>query len=128
MIYNDKQVQAYTRAGSILVHNPRPDEAMVPSITFNEEHVVDGMHAPGQLEVLPSARLRVEATPEKLAESFNLIHPETGDVIGTATWADLQVLLFSAYLHTAAERDALKAKEPANVPADPDAVTTGDKG
>ncbi len=127
MIYNDKQVQAYTRAGSILVHNPRPDEAMNPSITFNEEHVVDGMHAPGQLEVLPSARLRVEATPEKLAESFNLVHPETGDVVGTATWGELRLLLFSAYLHTAAVRDELKARPPADIPADPDAVTTGDK-
>lgn len=128
MIYNDKQVQAYTRAGSVLVHNPRPDEAMNPSITFNEEHVVDGMHAPGEMEVLPAARLRVEATPEKLGESFDLRHPETGDVIGTATWYDLQVILFSAYLHTAAVRDELKARPPADIPADPDAVTTGDKG
>lgn len=39
-------------------------------------------------------------------ESFALIHPETGAVLGSATYADVQVLLHSLYYHVAAKRDA----------------------
>jgi hypothetical protein len=45
-------------------------------------------------------------TPENAGESFNLIHPETGAVIGSATYQEVYVLMASLYLHVAVKRDA----------------------
>lgn len=73
------------------------------SMTIFEEQVV----------ILPDESTKVVAldTPEIMAtitdptESFNVVHPTTGAVTGTLTFAQLKVQLYSLYLHLAAIRD-----------------------
>lgn len=110
MLYNERQVSAYTRAANITIHNPRSDEMVPPSITFHEEHVVQNMYNSNATTTVPGLKIRTELTPEVVAEEFTLLHPETHEPIGTATFGELQVLLYSLYFHESAKRDEEMAK------------------
>ncbi len=60
---------------------------------------------------------RVFDTPET---QFNLVHPETGDVIGSVTYLDVYVMLHSLYMHLAVERDnAPPPPPPEEIPEGP---------
>ena len=74
----------------------------IPAIVFDEEKIA-----------LLDNGLKVNTPGGQLVEpmtdpttTFDLIHPETGAVIGTAQYLNLHVLLYSLYLHLAAQRDA----------------------
>lgn len=43
--------------------------------------------------------------------SFDIVNPATGEAIGTMTFAQLKVQMYSLYLYLAAQRDALEAEE-----------------
>ena len=45
-------------------------------------------------------------TPENSTTSFQLLHTDTGAILGTATYQDLYVMLSSLYLALAEKRDA----------------------
>lgn len=109
--YNESSVagQKWQRAGYIAINNPRPQEGL-PSITFVEEERIalgDGRELTEKLGNL------VEAfTPENYLEQFDLLDPETGAVIGQATYMQVYVMLASAYRHVANKRDAALAPLP----------------
>jgi hypothetical protein len=61
----------------------------------------------------PLGNLVEPFTAENAAEQFDLMHPETGAVIGSMTYQELYVALASAYLHVATKRDqALESPPP----------------
>lgn len=93
------------------------EHGKTPSIAFLEERItmlsdgrkiVDRLHgADIFLRTGGTARdskvLRESLTdPQK---SFDLINPETGDVVGTATYEDVYLIMFSLYAALCAARD-----------------------
>lgn len=46
-----------------------------------------------------------EGDDANLTEQFALLHPVTGDVIGSATYQEVYVMLHSLYYHVAQKRD-----------------------
>ena len=82
-----------------------------PAITFNEEvRAVVGDKTFGQF---------VGSVTEKFTdptERFDLINPNTGDVIGAAIYMDFYIMLHSMYMHLVGKRDYVPP------PADPVSV------
>lgn len=103
MLYREEEAKVYTRASDILINNPLPESGLVPQIRFNEEFVVT--RGEESIPQGPSGACFLQLTPETAGTEFNLLHPVTDEVIGTATYQDLQVLLYSLYLHAAELRD-----------------------
>ncbi|WP_330114932.1 hypothetical protein SA496_01300 [Pseudomonas sp. JS3066] len=94
---------SWVRCGYLGINNPRPHSGE-PSVTFVEEEVIA---LGGGRELINKLGNLVEPfTPENAAEAFDLVHPETGDVLGSMTYQDLYVALASAYRHVALKRDA----------------------
>lgn len=106
MLYNEKTASSYTRAHTVTLRNPHDSVSLTPSLTFHEEHVLSGLNAKGVTLAPSSGNITVQYTEEAMSEPFDLLHPETGAVLGTATLMDLQVLLHSLYFHETAKRDA----------------------
>lgn len=103
MLYNQKQTETYTRAYNISIENPLGE---TPLIRFNEELVE--VKPDGSAEVVGRAGNHhvSQWLPEELMSTeFNVLHPETGDALGTATYGEMQVMLHSLYLHLAFIRD-----------------------
>lgn len=100
----------WTRANNVTLLNPYGE---LPTAIFQEENVValsDGKY------VSQSAGSCTDVfTPESSSETFNLLHPSTGDIIGTAAYQDVYVLLSSLYLHVANKRDVRDAEEAARI-------------
>lgn len=96
------EVKTWRRAHTLTILNPYN---RIPTIKCDEE----------DLAMLPDGRMMVvnntvvESAFTDPAKEFPLIHPATGQVIGTAMYQDLYVLLSSLYLHLAGERDYLLA-------------------
>lgn len=89
----------WTRSWQVVVENKFNK---TPSITFFEEQIVDVGDG------VPTSTLVQGQLTEKFddpTKTFNLVHPVTGDVIGTGTYQDLYVLLSSLYLSLATARD-----------------------
>ncbi|MCY1312559.1 hypothetical protein D9M70_629890 [compost metagenome] len=76
-------------------------------MTFAEEERI--ALGGGQEVVRPLGNLVETVLPANLGETFDLLHPETGEVIGQATYQDAYILLSSAYRHVARKRDAALA-------------------
>lgn len=106
--YNESQIAgtAWQRTGYIAINNPRPTEG-VPSITFMEEQVIP--LGGGQEHTRPLGGLVETFAPENYGETFDLLHPETGEAVGQATYMEVYVMLASAYRHVANKRDARAA-------------------
>ena len=102
MNYNEStqtgDVTTWRRCYTINVINPY---RQTPAIQFHEEDITS----------LPDGRTTVVNNTSCAADmsapntQFNLIHPETGAVIGTATYQEVYVMLFSLYMDTAIKRD-----------------------
>ena len=104
MLYNEKTTTSYTRANTVTLRNPHSSVGIAPSLTFHEEHVVTGLNPKG-VSLMPSGdNITLEYTEEAMTTPFDLLHPETGEVIGSATLQDLQVILHSLYFHETAKR------------------------
>ena len=100
MNYNESDVSGtqWTRCYHVECRNPVNG---TKQIIFSEEQAanLDGnIISTGQGE-------RLFVPFKDPTASFDLIHPETGEVIGTATHQDLYVMLSSAYLSEAKKRD-----------------------
>lgn len=92
---------AWTRAYSVTLLNPINEAS---TAIFSEEDVValgDGKHIKQ-----PAGACSDEFTAANAGESFDLVHPVTGQVVGTATYQDVYVLMASLYMHVALKRDA----------------------
>jgi hypothetical protein len=72
----------------------------VPVITFYEEEMMEANGTTYQKEI---GNIRESMTDPYAA--FPLINPNDGTTIGTAHYYELQIMLFSLYLHLAGLRD-----------------------
>jgi len=102
VLYKQTTTDVYTRARVIAIDNPLPTEGLTPSIRFNEELATSDGRSLG-----PSGYCSMTFAEDG---SFPIINPTTGEAVGTATHQDLQVLLYSLYLHTADVRDNTPAE------------------
>lgn len=94
---------SYVRANEVLIANPY---GQAPHIIFNEEIVLNiGGQVIRQPYTAPLPAMPLLETFGKSNEPFPLLDPETGIVLGTATNADLHVLLYSKYRHLTEARD-----------------------
>lgn len=98
--------ESYIRADQIIIHN-RLGKA--PEIIFAEEQV---MNIGDEQIHRAVSNCSDSMTAENSSEEFNLINPETGDVIGTSTYQQFAVMLHSLYFHVAGKRDASQEPEP----------------
>lgn len=110
MLYNERTSRVYTRASTIVVNNPMPQDGIPPDIRFYEQDVLvdpDGTMLPVVTDRMdPNGGVGVTLQTELRDTPFDLVHPETGAVVGTAKYQDLELMLYSLYFHAAAERDA----------------------
>jgi len=91
----------WRRAENVVISNPFQG---MPTITFNEENMIclgDSAYLPGPGVTDP----KVQADFSDSTKEFPLLHPVTGEVIGTAKYQDIYVMVYSLYMALAAERD-----------------------
>lgn len=100
--------ESWQRAVRVVIENPVDG---TPAISFIEEQVIN---LPGEKITRPAGNVAEPFMPENYLEQFNVINPETGEVIRTATYQEVYVVLHSLYLHVAAKRDL--ANQPAPEP------------
>jgi len=98
----DGEMTKWMRADQIIINNPYDE---TPHIIFHEEY--KGILPDAAVINLPTENITIidEAFTDPTTV-INLVHPETGASLGTATYEDLQVILHSLYLQLAAARDA----------------------
>lgn len=89
---------SYVRANRVVVENPL---GVLPSIMFIEEEVVT---RGADTFKLPTSTLRAQMTEP--ATTFNILNPTDDSIIGSSTYQDVYVLLYSLHRHLAAIRDA----------------------
>lgn len=98
--------KTFQRSYKATVYNPNKG---TPSIRYNEEkvtRVTEDSVTTDTTEGLPDF-LEKELTVANSGTTFNLLNPTDGSSLGTtATFADVQVLLYSLYFHLATERDS----------------------
>lgn len=78
------------------------------SIQFDEEWLTE--LDDGRYINEPSGSIRRDFSAP--GTEFDLVHPETGAVIGSATYLNVYMLLHSLYMHLATERDNAPPPEP----------------
>lgn len=92
----------WQRANKITISNPHVG---LPSISFAEEDLT--VLSDGRMTNTPLSTL--DQAFDNPATVFNLVNPLDGTVIGTATYQDVYVMMFSIYAALAAARDAAPA-------------------
>lgn len=94
----------YDRAYRTTVHNPNNG---TPKIVYEEERIKrlnDNAETDKSVGVV--GKLEKELTLANSSTSFPLLNPADGTSLGaTATYADVQVLLYSLYFYLAKDRD-----------------------
>jgi hypothetical protein len=93
---NTKEIKSWYRATKVTINNPY---GATPTIRLDEEEATDNE---GVVTTVPVGFIGAEFDP---AERFNLLNPDTGEVIGTVTQLDLYVILHSLYIDLAKKRD-----------------------
>lgn len=106
--YKETEVigSAWTRSFHVEVNNP---VNQIPSIAFREEDVfmVNGEVIHRQKQMSPTnSILEFLADP---STTFDLLNPETNEVIGSAQYHNIYVILYSLYQKLAVERDVREA-------------------
>lgn len=92
-------VSDYQRSNKVIIANELDS---IAEITFMEQILTS----------LPDGRKIITGTTKcsdsmyNPQEQFNLLHPETDAILGTATYMDVYVTLYSVYRYIAAKRDA----------------------
>lgn len=86
------------------------------SITFHEEQV---LNAGGQTIRTPAGSVSVPFDLQNALTPFPLLDPDTGQQIGTATYAQVYRLLHSLYIHAATQRDAQELALQEQPPTEP---------
>lgn len=86
------------RSYRVVANNPASGAR---SIQFDEEYLTT--LDDGRFINEPAGSLRRPF--DDPAGKFDLVHPETGTKIGSASYLDVYVLLHSLYMHLATERD-----------------------
>lgn len=93
------QYSEYQRANRIVITN---ELGGMPEITFMEQ-VLATLPNGQQLQVRQDKCVDQLIDP---MEQFNLLNPETDEVIGTAKYLDVYVLLYSLYRYIGNKRDS----------------------
>lgn len=106
MQYRNKTAAVYMRALGVSIAN---ELNSVPAIRFNEEWVVDGISQGFNGSSL-------HTTVENPSEAFNLLNLETGEVVGSATYNDVVIMISSLYYYLADKRDNPPEPEVIEVP------------
>lgn len=97
--------EVWTRANRVVIENPYGSNTS-PSVTFAEEKIVS---IGGETIARPDGGIVEAFMPDNYSEAFDLLNPETGDVVGSMTYQQVYVALHSLYMHCAAKRDAAAA-------------------
>lgn len=104
MTANYKQTNAtgsmWTRCKNVYVNNPYGG---VPTVVLNEESAIS---IGDTVITQPGRVINGSFTP---TASFDLLNPDTGDVIGTATHMEVYVLLHSLWLSMAKAQDEIES-------------------
>jgi len=93
------EVQDYRRSNKVIIVN---ELGGIPEVTFMEQ---DMTFLPDGRKLVTGSDKCSKAMLDPTVE-FNLLNPETDEIIGTSTLMQVYVLLYSLYRHTADERDA----------------------
>lgn len=92
----------WTRSCRVVIDNTF---GQIPTILFSEENVF----AFGD-EYIHRAKTHPDETLVEnfsdVGKTFDLVHPETDQVLGSASYMEFYVTLYSLYMHLAKERDA----------------------
>ena len=97
MLYKEEETTIYRRANNVVINN---ELGMTPDITFHEQYATAGGEAINGR--VGSCSLTME---QGSAETFTLVHPELGVELGEMSYVELQVAIYSLYLHAADKRD-----------------------
>lgn len=99
--YKESKVsgQSWTRCKTVICENPNDG---VKAITFIEEDIVS---IKDRTIATQSGSTVQVFDAENAKEEFNLVHPDTGKLLGKSTFEQAYAMLHSLYLHTAAKRD-----------------------
>jgi hypothetical protein len=97
MLYKEEETTIYRRANTVVINN---ELGLTPDITFHEQYATVGGEAINGR--LGSCSLALEEGSE---ETFTLVHPELGVKLGEMSYLELQVAIYSLYLHAADKRD-----------------------
>jgi len=108
--YRETQVSgdSWIRAKRIILENPLNSP---PQAHFIEERVIVAGTELADMSTDGYIKINVLGTPlnDTMTDpttSFNLLNPETDEVIGTATYSDIYAIMYSLHRHLAAIRDA----------------------
>lgn len=108
--------QAWVRCSHVTLDNPlnAPRSARFAEervVTIGGDEVIKPLGTLTEYLVTASAPATptTPAVQANAGEQFNLLDPETGAVIGSATYAQFYAMAASLYLHVAAKRDAAAA-------------------
>jgi len=109
MNYKTENVDIYTRAVQVLINNPVQAD-IDPSIKFFEEKVkVEGDNTVSL--GMDGSVLHTHYTDLNKDTEFNLLNPEDNSVMGTQTYEQFFMSLYSLYWHMAQDRDSI-SQEP----------------
>lgn len=102
--YRQKTIEGQSWVRSPRFYGENPITGGTPSITYQEEEAI----SLGEGDVITRAMGSITQpfVPENYNETFPLLDPQTGAVIGEATFQQLFIMLHSHYYHTAGKRDA----------------------
>ena len=96
--------ESWIRAIRVVLENPLIG---TPAATFVEERAIN---LGSETITRPHGNLVepfiTSGDSANITEQFNLLNPETGAVIGSATYQDVYVILHSLYYHAVSKRDA----------------------
>ena len=123
MNYKEENVDIYTRAVQVLINNPVQAD-IDPSIKFFEEKVkVEGDNTVSL--GMDGSVLHAHYTDLNKDTEFNLLNPEDNSVVGTQTYEQFFLSLYSLYWHMALDRDSIspEPEAPAEEPPVEEPVT-----
>ena len=106
--YKETTISAtsWVRASYITIQNQL---GVTPYISFQEEEVFQAgssvvTRSPNSMTFPPVGASFADPTTQ-----FSLVHPVTGVVLGSAKYLDIQVMIYSLYMHLAKVRDTAAA-------------------
>lgn len=111
MNYKETEVtgQQWTRCFDVRCRNPYEG---VKEIEFSEEVAINL----GDKVITQPTGSRITEQFTDHDEVFALLHPTTGDALGTATYGQFYAMVHSLYMHLADKRDAANAPPLPTVP------------
>ena len=105
---------SWVRARSVTINNPVIGTKM---IAFQEEKAL--VAGEGDVLTRQLGGISETLTAENINTEFPVLNPETGEQVGTATYAQVYAMLHSTYIFLAKRRDDAMATPPVVEPTNP---------